>query len=59
MSDEKMKEFAESYLYLYDMLGRVPKEDFDKIITAMTALQLHYDCYLDVCDLRELLKGCA
>ena len=56
MADERIKEFAESYLYLSDMIGSVPEEDRYKIVTAMTALRLHYDCYLEVYELREFLK---
>ena len=56
MADERIKEFAESYLYLSDMIGSVPEEARYKIVTAMTALRLHYDCYLEVCELREFLK---
>lgn len=38
MFDEEMKEFAESYIYLFEMTDRVPREDRDKIITALIAL---------------------
>lgn len=54
MLNERMKEFAESYLYLLDMVGSVSEDDRNKIITAMVALQSYYHYFGDA---RELLKG--
>jgi hypothetical protein len=53
-----MKEFAESYIYLFEMTDRVPREDRDKIITALIALRAQYDCCLNIRELYKLCKEC-
>ena len=58
ISDEEMKEFAESYIYLFEMTDRVPREDRDKIITALIALRAQYDCCLNIRELYKLCKEC-
>lgn len=57
MFDEEMKEFAESYIYLFEMTDRVPREDRDKIITALIALRAQYDCCLNISRIIQIVQG--
>lgn len=58
MADERMREFAESYIYLFEMTKRASSEDREKIVTALIALRMHYNCCLNIRELYKLCKEC-